>query len=268
MRGCGGRLQASLPRDGAVDCARGTLVPCARPRFPADGFGGAAPTRTDRSPMEPMSSRETERSRGGRDKRQLILDAAIKVFARTGYHGSRVSDIAREAGIAYGLVYHYFKNKEEVLDTIFDEQWTAFIDAVETICDGGGSTEDKLHSVAALILNAYRVRRDWVKVLVFEIQRSPRFHDRDRLEAMGRLFGVVANVLAEAQKCGELRGDLDPRIASYLFVGGLDIVVTGRVLDVLHVEGDAGDESKYYLKVAHTVVDLFLNGMRPKEGGT
>ena len=210
-----------------------------------------------------MSTRETDRSRGGRDKRQLILDAAIKVFARTGYHGSRVSDIAREAGVAYGLVYHYFKNKEEVLDTIFDEQWTGFIEAVEAITEGGAKTEDKLLSVAALILNAYRVRRDWVKVLVFEIQRSPRFHDRDRLDAMGRLFRVVARVLAEAQQRGELRGDLDPQIASYLFIGGLDIVVTGRVLDVLHIEGDSDDETKYYLEVARTVVDLFMNGMRP-----
>ena len=212
-----------------------------------------------------MPTRQTDRSHGERDKRQLILDAAIKVFARTGYHGSRVSDIAREAGIAYGLVYHYFKNKEEVLDTIFDEQWTAFIDAVEAITEGSASTEDKLLSVAALILNAYRVRRDWVKVLVFEIQRSPRFHDRDRLEAMGRLFRVIGRTLAEAQKEGELRSDLDPQIASYLFIGGLDIVVTGRVLDVLPAEGETNDETKYHLEVARTVVDLFLNGMRSKE---
>ncbi len=217
--------------------------------------------------MVPRSPDESERSRAGRDKRQLIVEAAIKVFARNGYHGSRVSDIAREAGIAYGLVYHYFKNKEEVLDTIFDEQWGAFLDAIEAIAESGSGTEDKLLSVAALILNAYRVRRDWVKVLVFEIQRSPRFHDRDRLEAMGRLFGLVGGIVAEGQKKGELRADLEPRTASYLFIGGLDIVVTGRVLDILPVEGDADDEATYYINVARTVVDLFLNGMRPRCGG-
>jgi len=214
--------------------------------------------------MSTPPNQESERSRAGRDKRQLILDAAIKVFAHKGYHGSRVSDIANEAGIAYGLVYHYFKNKEEVLDTIFDEQWSAFLDAVAAIADGGGTTEGKLLSVSALILNAYRVRRDWVKVLVFEIQRSPKFHDRERLDAVGRLFRLVGRIVTEAQAEGALRDDLDPQIASYLFIGGLDIVVTGRVLDVLRVEGDANGESTYYIKVARTVVDLFLNGMRPR----
>jgi TetR/AcrR family fatty acid metabolism transcriptional regulator len=212
-----------------------------------------------------MATTQSERSRQGRDKRQLILDAAIKVFARTGYHGSRVSDIAREAGIAYGLVYHYFKNKEEILDTIFGEQWTAFLEAVEAIAEATTSTEDKLLSISALILNAYRVRSDWVKVLVFEIQRSQRFSDPDQVRAMGRLFQLVGRIISNAQEAGELRADIDPQIASYLFVGGLDIVVTSHVLNVLTIEGDSSAQANYYLKVARTVVDLFLNGIRAQE---
>jgi AcrR family transcriptional regulator len=211
---------------------------------------------------EPMSASPPERNRPARDKRQLILDSAIKVFARNGYHGSRVSDIAREAGIAYGLVYHYFKNKEEILDTIFGEQWGSFLDALEVIAGGANSTEDKLLSIAGLILNAYRVRSDWVRVLVFEIQRSPRFSDPEQIRAMSRLFQIVAGILREGQERGELRGDLDPDVACFIFVGGLDIVVTGRVLGVIEIEGDARRESEYYLKVARTVVDLFLNGIK------
>jgi TetR/AcrR family fatty acid metabolism transcriptional regulator len=107
-----------------------------------------------------------------RDKRNRIVDAAIRVFARLGYHGARISDIAREAGVAYGLVYHYFKNKEQILNTIFEERWSGFLEAVDEIADGPTSTEDKLVSIAALILNAYRVRPEWVKVFVLEIQRS------------------------------------------------------------------------------------------------
>jgi TetR/AcrR family fatty acid metabolism transcriptional regulator len=212
-----------------------------------------------------MSTTPPERSRpSARDKRQLILDAAIKVFARTGYHGSRVSDIAREAGIAYGLVYHYFKNKEEILDTIFDEQWGAFLDAVEAIAEGGAPTEDKLLSIAGLILNAYRVRTDWVKVLVFEIQRSRRFANPEQLRAVGRLFRIVARILREGQKEGVLRPDVDPDVACFVFIGGLDSVVTSRVLDVFEVGESPGDEARYFLKVARTVVDLFLHGFAPR----
>jgi len=217
------------------------------------------------------SAAEVERRPASRDKRALILDAAVKVFARAGYHGSRVSDIAREARIAYGLVYHYFRNKEEILDTIFQERWSGFLEAVEAIAAGSTSTEDKLLSVAALILNAYRVRRDWVRVLVFEIQRSSRFAQPEQLQAVSRLFRIVARILREGQAAGELREDLDPDVACYVFVGGLDIVVTGRVLDVIQVEGDSERERDYHLKVARTVVELFLNGLsyrpRPVPGG-
>jgi TetR/AcrR family fatty acid metabolism transcriptional regulator len=212
-----------------------------------------------------MSATSSDRKRAGRDKRELILDAAIKVFARAGYHGSRVSDIAQEAGIAYGLVYHYFKNKEEILDTIFSEQWSGFLEALDAIADGSTASEDKLLSVAALILNAYRVRADWVKVLVFEIQRSPRFSNPEQLRAMGRLFQIVARILRDGQAAGELRRDLDPDVASYLFVGGLDIVVTSRVLDVIHIEGEGSQQSQYYLKIARTLVDLFLHGVESRE---
>ena len=204
--------------------------------------------------------------RSARDKRQLILDAAIRVFARSGFHGSRVSDIAREAGIAYGLVYHYFKNKEEILDTVFRERWGGFLEAVEAIADGTTSTEDKLLSIAALILNAYRLREEWVKVLVFEIQRSSRFARPEQIRAVGRLFQIVAGILRTGQERGELRTDMDPDIACTLFIGGLDLVVTSRVLQVIRIEGGAQQQNEYYLKVARTVVELFLHGLG-KRGG-
>ena len=215
-----------------------------------------------------MTAPPPERARSAaRDKRQLILDSAIRVFARTGYHGARVSDIAREAGIAYGLVYHYFENKEEILDTIFDEQWTAFLEAVEAIADGGTRTEDKLLSIAALILNAYRVRADWVKVLVFEIQRSQRFARPEQLRAVGRLFQLVARILRDGQEAERLRRDVDPDVACVVFLGGLDIVLTSSVLRVIDPGATPEAEARYFLKVARTVVDLFLHGLERSEDG-
>jgi len=199
-----------------------------------------------------------DKSGKGADKRRLILDAAITVFANKGYHATRISDIAQHAEIAYGLVYHYFKNKEEILDTIFLERWGGFIDAVQAIADDERNVEEKLLSIAAVTLTAYRRRPEWVKILVFEIQRTQRFADPERVRVVGQLFGLITRILREGQERGELREDLDPALACSIFIGGLDIVVTNRVLDLVKIEGD---ENAYYIKIARTVVDLFLNGM-------
>ena len=195
------------------------------------------------------------------DKRSLIQDAAIKVFATHGYHGSRVSDIACEAGIAYGLVYHYFSNKDEILASIFEERWSGFLEMVEAIAGGTTSTEDRLVSVAALILDAYRVRPDWVKVLVLEIQRSSRVAEPSQIEAVGRLLDAVARILRSGQESGEIRKELDPNVACYVLIGALDLVITSLVLGITRLEGGQQDEREFYLRVARTVVDIFMHGM-------
>ncbi len=219
-----------------------------------------------RAPLATVESPPDASAPARADKRARILEAAIKVFAEKGYHGSRVSDIAAEAGIAYGLVYHYFKNKEEILATIFEERWSGFIEAVDAIASGPTSTEDKLVSVAALILNAYRVRPDWVKVLVLEIQRSSRFAEPGQLRAVGRLFDGLARILRDGQSRGELRDELDPNVACYVFIGALDLVITSLVLGVTRIEGNDSDVRAFHLKVARTVVDIFLNGL--SKGGS
>jgi TetR/AcrR family fatty acid metabolism transcriptional regulator len=207
----------------------------------------------------PESSDQTRRPRA--DKRELILDAAIKVFARNGYHGSRISDIAREAGIAYGLVYHYFKNKEEILRFIFERRWSGFLEALEGIAAEKTSAEDRLVSVAALILNAYRVRPDWVKVLVIEIQRSARFAEPGQLKAVGQLFAVVGRIIRDGQESGELRVDLDAGIACTVFIGALELAITSLVLKLVDVDASTDEGRAYYLDVARTVVDIFLHGL-------
>ncbi len=214
-----------------------------------------------RQPLAVLQPAAPGLARVRRDKRALILDAAIKVFARKGYHGCRVSDIAREADIAYGLVYHYFTNKEEILRTIFDERWSGFLELVDEIAARDTSVEDKLVSIAALMLNAYRVRPEWVKVLVLELQRTSRFAEPGQIRAVGLLFQSVARILRAGQDAGELRPDLDPDVACYVFIGALEIVITSLVLDLIKIEEKAPSESEYYLKVARTVVDIFLHGL-------
>lgn len=203
---------------------------------------------------------EAPRPRGRPGKRKLILDAAIRVFARVGYHGARVSDIAREAGIAYGLVYHYFRNKEEILNQVFEERWGAFLAAVESVRARDTGTRDRLEAVAGLVLGAYQLRPEWVKVLVLEIQRSSRFAEPGQLRAVSRLFQMVAGILRAGQERGEVRRELDPDVASMVFLGALEIAVTSLVLGVTRIEEGESPES-YCRRVGATVVDVFMNGV-------
>jgi len=155
------------------------------------------------------------------------------------------------------------RTRKKILDTIFLERWGGFIDVVQAIAEDDRSVEEKLLSIATVTLTAYRRNPEWVKILVFEIQRTQRFADPDRVRLVGQLFGLIARILRQGQLRGELRDDIDPTLACYIFVGGLDIVVTNRVLDLIRIKGD---EAAHYMKIAQTVVDLFSNGMVRSDG--
>jgi TetR/AcrR family fatty acid metabolism transcriptional regulator len=176
-----------------------------------------------------------------------------------------VSDIAREAGIAYGLVYHYFRNKEEILASVFEERWSRFLAVVETIASGPSTSHEKLEAVAAIILNAFRVRPEWVKVLVLEIQRSSRFSDPERIRAVGRLFEQLARIVRAGQEAGELRRDVDPQVACFVFLGALDLVITSLVLGLTKIDGGDAQEIEYHSRAARGVVDVFLRGVEGRK---
>jgi len=219
-----------------------------------------------RAPFVPLAVAGPAQSgeRGLRSaKRQQILEAATRVFASRGYHGARVSDIAREAGIAYGLVYHYFRNKEEILDTIFAERWGAFLEVVEALAAGPQPAAEKLRQFAAIVLFANRRRPDWVKVLVFEIQRTSRFSEPEQIEAVGRLFRSVARIVRLGQEAGELRQDLDANLVCLAFIGALETMITSQVLGVMRLPdaSQASDDG-----TVRTVVDMFLSGLAVRSG--
>ena len=213
-------------------------------------------------PPEPEDA--APRPRG--EKRDLIVDAAIRVFARKGFHKARVSDIAAEAEIAYGLVYHYFKNKDEILATIFEERWSGFLEAIEAIGRGPGTVRNQLVSIATLILNAYRLRPEWVKVVVMEINRSSRFAEPAQQQAVAELFEAFERLVKGGQERGELRADFDARVGCALFLGAIDLVITSLVLGVGEVPEDDAGQRAFYLDVAQQIVDIFMNGTASADG--
>src|SRR5207244_7624690 len=102
------------------------------------------------------------------DKRRVILDAAVRVFARQGFHTCRVSDIADEAGVAYGLVYHYFQSKDQVLDTLFLERWDVLLDLIRETDARELPATEKLGHIAGFIIESYRHDPDLMKVIIIE----------------------------------------------------------------------------------------------------
>jgi TetR/AcrR family transcriptional regulator, fatty acid metabolism regulator protein len=164
-------------------------------------------------------------------KRRLILDAAVRVFARQGYEASRVGDIATEAGVAYGLVYHYFGSKDAVLEAVFREQWGRLLAAVMLAEKTGETAPEQLALVVKIVLRTWRDDPNLVRLLVREITRSP--HITDELDEIGEAFGSLQRMIVRGQAEGTFRADLDPQIAAWMLYGGLDEVLTGWVLGQL-----------------------------------
>jgi TetR/AcrR family fatty acid metabolism transcriptional regulator len=190
------------------------------------------------------------------DKRKLILDAAVKVFAKKGYHRTRVSDIAAQAKIAYGLIYHYFKNKEEVLNTIFRDRWAIFLDAIRLYHESRLSTREKLTNISFFLVNSYNQRPELMEVLILEIARSSKFLEASHIGKFNEAFRLIEAIIREGQRKGELKKKVDPTLAAYIFLGAIELILTGYVLTMLKSR-----DTRTYQKVAETVVDVFLNGL-------
>jgi AcrR family transcriptional regulator len=200
----------------------------------------------------------TDRSIASEEKRRLILDAAVHAFARKGYHACRVGEIAEEAGVAYGLVYHYFSSKEEILETIFRETWTELLAAMQAVEESGEPASEQLRQVAALLLRAWRREPDLVRVLVREVARSPEM--QRRVNEIGQVFAAIERIVASGQARGEFRADLDAKLASWIFYGAIEEILTGWVLAQL----PDGDEE--VARAEHTVVELVARGLAPAPG--
>jgi TetR/AcrR family transcriptional regulator, fatty acid metabolism regulator protein len=194
----------------------------------------------------------TDRSIAQEEKRRLILDAAVRVFARKGYHTCRVGDIAEEAGVAYGLLYHYFSSKEEVLETVFRETWSELLEAMRSVEESGEPAREQLRQVAAILLRAWRRDPDLVRVLVREVARSPQMPRR--VEEIGQAFRAIERIVARGQEKAEFRADLDPRLASWIFYGAIEEILTGWVL------GQLPDGDEEVAKAERTVVEVIGGG--------
>jgi AcrR family transcriptional regulator len=177
-----------------------------------------------------MASRNAQNAA---EKRRLILDAAVRVFARQGFNQCRVSDIADEAGVAYGLVYHYFRSKDEVLDTLFLERWDVLLDVIRDLDARDLPAREKLHAIASFIIDSYRHDPDLMKVIIVEVTRAANSFGATHLDRIQQAYALIAQITEKAQADGEFKDAVTPQFAAMAFYGAIEQVLTGWIFDVL-----------------------------------
>ena len=171
---------------------------------------------------------------GALDKRRMILDAAVTVFARQGFHHCRVSDVADEAGVAYGLVYHYFDSKEEILNDLFLERWQIMLDAIAEIDRRQEvPVRDKLYLVASFIIDSYRHEPDLMKVIIVEVTRAANSFGRLHLGTIREAYQGIAAIVEGARSDGSFKSDISSEFAAMCFYGAIEQVLTAWIFDLL-----------------------------------
>lgn len=197
-------------------------------------------------------------SKAAVDKRRQILDAAVRVFARQGFHATRVSDIADEAGVAYGLVYHYFRSKDEVLNELFVERWSLLLAAIEEADRAGGSHRERLKAVASFIIDSYRHDPELMKVIIVEVTRAANSFGQTHLTEIRRAYESIAKIVADGQEAGEFRADVEPIFASMSFYGAIEQLLSGWIFDVIPASETGFENAKDLL------VTTICDGLEPR----
>ncbi len=195
----------------------------------------------------------TDRSIAQEEKRRLILEAAVRVFARDGFHTSRVGDIAEEAGVAHGLLYHYFSSKDEVLQTVFRENYRELLGRFEAVEASDEPADEKLRGIVKILLRTWRNDPSLVTVMIREVGRSP--HLATQADDIGKGFAVIQRVIEGGQEEGAFRPELDAQLASWVVYGGLEEILTGWVM------GRLPDGDEEVARAERTIVDVVCGGL-------
>lgn len=190
------------------------------------------------------------------DRRRVILRAAVEVFSRKGYHGCRIQDVAKEAGVAYGLVYHYFKNKDELLESVFASGWQNFLGRVQAEIATDHHVAARVRGIVHVAFEAYRRDPRGVKVLILEVGRSPAGGAVNRGGAFSSVILAASEMFVEAQRRGEIPAHLEPTLCATMLFGSIEMGLTSFVMGLLDKRDDASID-----RARDQVAETFLHGL-------
>lgn len=193
-------------------------------------------------------------------REEEIFNSALKVIKEKGFHHARMSDIAREAGISYGLVYHYFKNKDALFDAIQKRWWGGIFHVMERANSKQISTSEKLSRIIDYFLDTYHKYPELMNIFITEISRSTTNLSYERLAFFKKFMDLTDSIMLEGQKSGVLRDDFKARYLTYIFLGSLETFVSAMVLVDQKLKGDSQKQ-----RIAKSILDVFLNGAKKKK---
>lgn len=192
------------------------------------------------------------------DKDERILEAAIKVFAEQGFHQATISQIAREAGVADGTIYLYFKNKDDIMVRFFDQRTKRAFSRFRVAVDRVDNARDKLTVLIRTHLEEFQLNRDMAVVYQAETHRNNRSCE-EQIRDMSKMYlDIVSEIVEQGQQEGLMRKDLYLGLVKRFIIGAVDEVINTW----LHSHTDYDLTS-----MAEPLVDLFLRGVgNPEEG--
>jgi TetR/AcrR family transcriptional regulator, fatty acid metabolism regulator protein len=197
------------------------------------------------------SSSPHPRAAPSSDKREAILRAAVRVFARHGYFTAQVADVARDAGVAAGTVYLYFRSKDDLLVSIFERAMREARAEAAAALEGLADPVARLHAIARLHLDRLGRDRDLAVVFQVELRQSTKFMERLSSTLLREYLGLIRDTIADAQAQGAFRGDINPTVAAKVLFGALDEMATNWILS----------KRRYSLAAdADVVMDLLVRG--------
>jgi TetR/AcrR family fatty acid metabolism transcriptional regulator len=195
-----------------------------------------------------------------KEKEGLIFNAALRVIKKRGFHKARMSDIAKEAGISYGLVYHYFKNKEDLFDNILNRWWEGLFQLMEEVLENEQSVYERLRRIILYFFDTYQNHPELVNIFITEISRSTSNLTRIRLEHFIKFMKLTDSLMENGQKQNLLRKDIKARYLTYIFLGAMETFITAMVLVDQQIGGD--DQKR---RIAESILEVFLNGAKKSD---
>lgn len=208
--------------------------------------------------MRAALKKESPKQKGGapKEKHEKILRAAVKIFAKHGFHNAKISQIAKAAGVADGTIYLYFRNKDDILISLFEERMDAAIDEFESALVGIADPVERLRAFVMQYARYMEKNRNLAEVISVELRQSNKFMKEYVPVKFRQFLNILSSIIREGKDLGVFRKDVEPGIAKRAIFGALDEMTLYWVL---------APRPKYSPpQIAENLADMFIEGMKAR----